>query len=131
MRIDERGLRKSVWLSADRPSLLHRLRSVGPPGHGLFQLHAKDPGRGIDRGLRAGPHGARLHHIDDIVDGVLGAPDNPPPVRSQPILNIGHSPPLGLMELLPTLQQALGPTAQHHIPPTPPPPLPTPTPPPP
>src|SRR3546814_3826551 len=30
MRTDERGLRKSVWLSADRPSLLHRLRSVGP-----------------------------------------------------------------------------------------------------
>src|SRR3546814_9793867 len=47
-------------------------------------------------------------YIDDIVDGVLGALDNPPPVRSQRILNIDDSHPMGLMEMISTLEQALG-----------------------
>ncbi|HEY9578768.1 MAG TPA: NAD-dependent epimerase/dehydratase family protein [Rhizorhapis sp.] len=51
-------------------------------------------------------------YIDDIVDGVLGALDNPPPVRSQRILNIGDSHPVGLMEMISTLEKALGRTAE-------------------
>src|SRR3546814_16228708 len=47
-------------------------------------------------------------YIDDIVDGVLGALDNPTPVRSQRILNIGDSHPVGLMEMISTLAKALG-----------------------
>src|SRR3546814_9477201 len=51
-------------------------------------------------------------YIDDIVDGVLGALDNPPPVRSQRIWNIGDSHPVGLMEMISTLEKALGRTAE-------------------
>src|SRR3546814_13457833 len=51
-------------------------------------------------------------YIDDIVDGVLGALDNPPPVRSQRILNIVDSHPVGLMEMISTLEKALGRTAE-------------------
>src|SRR3546814_13290216 len=51
-------------------------------------------------------------YIDDIVDGELGALDNPPPVRSQRILNIGDSHPVGLMEMISTLEKALGRTAE-------------------
>src|SRR3546814_5582052 len=45
-------------------------------------------------------------------DLVLGALDNPPPVRSQRILNIGDSHPVGLMEMISTLEKALGRTAE-------------------
>src|SRR3546814_3905395 len=51
-------------------------------------------------------------YIDDIVDGVLGALDNPPPGRSQRILNIGASHPVGLMEMISTLATAMGRTAE-------------------
>src|SRR3546814_13010911 len=54
-------------------------------------------------------------YIDDIVDGVLGALDNPPPVRSQRILNIGDSHPVGLMEMISTLEKALGRTAEKNM----------------
>lgn len=51
-------------------------------------------------------------YIDDIVDGVVGALDNPPPQSSQRILNIGDSHPVGLMDMISTLEKALGREAQ-------------------
>lgn len=47
-------------------------------------------------------------YIDDIVDGIIGALDNPPPLRENRILNIGDSHPVGLMEMISTLETALG-----------------------
>jgi UDP-glucuronate 4-epimerase len=47
-------------------------------------------------------------YIDDIVDGIVGALDNPPPVRENRILNIGDSHPVGLMDMISTLEAALG-----------------------
>ena len=47
-------------------------------------------------------------YVDDIVDGVVGALDHPPPAGENRILNIGDSRPVGLMEMITTLEQALG-----------------------
>ena len=47
-------------------------------------------------------------YIDDIVDGVIGALDRPPPAGENRILNIGDSRPVGLMEMIATLERALG-----------------------
>lgn len=47
-------------------------------------------------------------YIDDIVDGILGALDNPPEAHQNRILNIGDSHPVGLMEMIETLENALG-----------------------
>lgn len=47
-------------------------------------------------------------YIDDIVDGILGALDNPPESGDHRVLNIGDSRPVGLMEMIETLEQALG-----------------------
>ena len=47
-------------------------------------------------------------YVDDIVDGVIGALDRPPPAGENRILNIGDSRPVGLMEMITTLEQALG-----------------------
>ena len=46
--------------------------------------------------------------IDDIVDGVVGALDHPPPPGENRILNIGDSRPVGLMQMIQTLEKALG-----------------------
>ncbi|MBB4640704.1 NAD-dependent epimerase/dehydratase family protein [Rhizorhapis suberifaciens] len=51
-------------------------------------------------------------YIDDIVDGVIGALDNPPPLSTQRILNIGDSHPVGLMDMISTLEKALAREAQ-------------------
>ena len=51
-------------------------------------------------------------YIDDIVDGILGALDRPPEPHSNRILNIGDSRPVGLMEMIRTLEEALGIEAQ-------------------
>ncbi|MCF8710283.1 NAD-dependent epimerase/dehydratase family protein [Rhizorhapis sp. SPR117] len=51
-------------------------------------------------------------YIDDIVDGIIGALDNPPPARENRILNIGDSHPVGLMEMISTLEKALGKQAE-------------------
>lgn len=51
-------------------------------------------------------------YIDDIVDGVVGALDNPPERSTQRILNIGDSHPVGLMDMISTLEKALGRTAE-------------------
>lgn len=47
-------------------------------------------------------------YIDDIVDGILGALDNPPPRDEHRVLNIGDSHPVGLMDMITTLEEALG-----------------------
>ena len=46
-------------------------------------------------------------YIDDIVDGILGALDHPPAGREHRVLNIGDSHPIGLMEMISTLEAAL------------------------
>ena len=46
--------------------------------------------------------------IDDIVDGVVGTLDRPPEPKAPRILNIGDSRPVPLMEMIATLEQALG-----------------------
>ena len=46
--------------------------------------------------------------IDDIVDGVVGVLDNPPAKGGHEVYNIGDSSPVGLMEMISTLETALG-----------------------
>jgi UDP-glucuronate 4-epimerase len=47
-------------------------------------------------------------YVDDIVDGIIGALDNPPPPGENRILNIGDSHPVGLMDMIETLENAIG-----------------------
>lgn len=47
-------------------------------------------------------------YIDDIVDGVIGALDLPPSGKAPRILNIGNNYPVGLMDMIATLESALG-----------------------
>ena len=47
-------------------------------------------------------------YIDDIVDGVLGVLDNPPPQGGHEVYNIGDNDPVGLMDMITTLEAALG-----------------------
>lgn len=47
-------------------------------------------------------------YIDDIVDGIIGALDNPPESGAHRVLNIGDSHPVGLMEMIETLEKAIG-----------------------
>lgn len=46
-------------------------------------------------------------YIDDIVDGIVGALDHPPARGENRVLNIGDSHPVGLMEMIETLEAAL------------------------
>ena len=47
-------------------------------------------------------------YVDDIVDGVIGVLDRPPAQGSHEIYNIGDSQPVGLMQMIATLEAALG-----------------------
>lgn len=47
-------------------------------------------------------------YIDDIVDGILGVLDNPAPQGQHRVFNIGDSRPVGLMDMIGILEQALG-----------------------
>ncbi|WP_436792182.1 NAD-dependent epimerase/dehydratase family protein [Caulobacter sp. RL271] len=47
-------------------------------------------------------------YIDDIVDGVLGVLDNPPETGGHEVYNIGDNDPVGLMDMITTLEAALG-----------------------
>jgi UDP-glucuronate 4-epimerase len=47
-------------------------------------------------------------YIDDIADGIIGALDNPPAHKQHRVLNIGDSHPVGLMEMIETLEKAIG-----------------------
>ena len=51
-------------------------------------------------------------YIDDIVDGIVGTLDNPPAQGENRILNIGDSHPVGLMDMIETLESALNRTAE-------------------
>lgn len=46
-------------------------------------------------------------YIDDIVDGILGALDHPPDKGTHRVLNIGDSHPVGLMDMIETLENAI------------------------
>jgi UDP-glucuronate 4-epimerase len=47
-------------------------------------------------------------YIDDIVDGVVGALDHPPATGEHRLLNIGDNRPVGLMNMIAALEDALG-----------------------
>ena len=47
-------------------------------------------------------------YVDDIVDGIVGVLDRPPPGDRPRVLNIGDSRPVGLMDMISTLETALG-----------------------
>ena len=47
-------------------------------------------------------------YVDDIVDGVIGALDLPPAPGENRILNIGDDRPVGLMDMIATLERLLG-----------------------
>ena len=51
-------------------------------------------------------------YIDDIVDGVVGALDHPPAPGEHRVLNIGDSHPVGLMDMIRSLERALGQEAE-------------------
>ena len=51
-------------------------------------------------------------YIDDIVDGVVGALDHPPVPGEHRVLNIGDSHPVGLMDMIRSLERALGQEAE-------------------
>ena len=47
-------------------------------------------------------------YIDDIVDGVVGTLDRPPPRGTNRILNVGDNRPVGLLTMIAILERALG-----------------------
>jgi UDP-glucuronate 4-epimerase len=47
-------------------------------------------------------------YIDDIVDGIVGVLDHPPTDHGHEIYNIGDSHPVGLMDMITTLERVLG-----------------------
>ena len=51
-------------------------------------------------------------YVDDIVDGVVGVLDRPPPPGEHRLLNIGDSRPVDLMSMIAALEAALGREAQ-------------------
>ena len=51
-------------------------------------------------------------YIDDIVDGIIGSLDNVPEKGEHRVLNIGDSHPVGLMEMIETLEHAIGKPAE-------------------
>jgi UDP-glucuronate 4-epimerase len=56
-------------------------------------------------------------YIDDIVDGIVGVLDHPPADGGHEVYNIGDNDPVGLMEMISTLEAALGVEAsQDHAP---------------
>ncbi|PVM84600.1 NAD-dependent epimerase/dehydratase family protein [Caulobacter endophyticus] len=51
-------------------------------------------------------------YIDDIVDGIVGVLDNPPPQGGHEVYNIGDSNPVGLMDMIAALESAIGRNAE-------------------
>ncbi len=51
-------------------------------------------------------------YIDDIVEGIIGSLDNVPEKGEHRVLNIGDSHPVGLMEMIETLEHAIGKPAE-------------------
>ena len=54
-------------------------------------------------------------YIDDIVDGVVGVLDHPPPRHGHRTLNIGDNHPVGLMRMIETLEGVLGVSAVKNL----------------
>lgn len=50
-------------------------------------------------------------YVDDIVEGIIGALDNPPAGDGHRVVNIGDSHPVGLLDMIDTLEKALGASA--------------------
>ena len=113
-RADGARLRPSLPPALHRPALLHRLRALGPAGHGADDLRqAIAEGRPI-RLFNQGRHSRDFTYVDDIADGVIRAADriatpDPAwdPARPDPgtsdapfrIYNIGNSAPVALARL--------------------------------
>ncbi|RRN62201.1 NAD-dependent epimerase/dehydratase family protein [Caulobacter sp. 602-1] len=51
-------------------------------------------------------------YVDDIVDGIIGVLDHPPAQGGHEVYNIGDNDPVGLMDMISTLEAALGIEAQ-------------------
>ncbi len=60
-RADGPHLQPSLPAAGDRPALLHRLRALGPAGHGAVPVHPGDPGGRADRRLQSRADATRLH----------------------------------------------------------------------
>ena len=60
-RADGAFVRAPLRHSLHGAALLHRLRAVGPPGHGALQVHPGHPRGRADPGLQRRPDGPRLH----------------------------------------------------------------------
>ena len=60
-RADGAHLRAPVPAAGDGPALLHRLRSVGPAGHGAVPVHEEHPRGQADRRLQLRQSPSRLH----------------------------------------------------------------------
>ena len=60
-RADGAHLQPSVRPADHRPALLHRLRTLGPAGHGAVPVHPQDPRRRADRRVQPRPPHPRLH----------------------------------------------------------------------
>ncbi len=54
-------------------------------------------------------------YVDDIVDGIVGTLDRPPPAGVNRILNIGDNQPVGLLDMIAMLERALGREAEKII----------------
>ena len=113
------------------PALLHRLRSLGPPGHGAVHVHAQHP-RGPARSTcsttattsatsptwRTSPKGwcalsARVAQPDPAWRS--DAPDPATSFAPFRIYNIGNSSPVPLMRYIEIIEECLGRKAQKNL----------------
>jgi len=104
--------------SADRPALLHRLRSVGAAGHDAVEVHRCDLGRRACARVQWREMWRDFTHIDDILDGVIACVDRPPAVDGEAkaggshschaLYNIGNNRPEKLTKVIALLEQACG-----------------------
>lgn len=84
----------------------------GRPDMAVYKFtHAIAEGRPIEV-ANGGKVWRDFTYVDDIVDGIVGALDRPPERGVNRILNIGDSRPVGLMDMIATLEAALGHEAQ-------------------
>ncbi len=75
-RADGAHLRLALRPAGDGPALLHRLRPLGPAGHGAVPVHAEHPRRQADRRLQLRQPPPRLHLRRRHRGGVVAALDH-------------------------------------------------------
>ena len=128
-RADGAQLLDPVRPADHRIALLHRLRPVGPAGHGAVPVHQEHSRRQADRRVQPRPTHARLHlHRRHRRGGHRRArpcrrPDaggNPMRrIRDQPapyrLYNIGSNRPVELVRYIELLEQSLGQKAQKNL----------------